>query len=162
MLDIVTLGDEVLREKAALISDINEEIAELASKMIEILDTGVGVGLAGPQVGVKKRIFVTKAPGDIARVFINPEIIFTSQEQGKYEEGCLSIPGIYADVVRPLGISVQAWNLKGRPFRIDNDEFLARIIQHENDHLNGVLFPDRLKDKQKERVYKLYEKKRKQ
>ncbi len=159
MLDIVTLGDEILREKAALVTDINEEIADLAAKMIEILDTGIGVGLAGPQVGVKKRIFVTKAPGDIARVFINPEIIFTSQEQGKYEEGCLSIPGIYADVLRPLAVTIQAWNLNGKPFRIDNDDFLARIIQHENDHLNGILFPDRLRDKQRERVLKLYEKK---
>ena len=162
MLDIVTLGDDVLREKAALIADINEEIADLAAKMIEILDTGIGVGLAGPQVGVSKRIFVTKAPGDIARVFINPEIIFTSQEQGKYEEGCLSIPGIYAEVIRPLAVSIQAWNLKGKPFRIDDDDYLARIIQHENDHLNGILFPDRLKDKQRERVLKIYEKKRKQ
>ena len=161
-MDIVTLGDDVLREKAAVIADINEEIADLAAKMIEILDTGIGVGLAGPQVGVAKRIFVTKAPGDIARVFINPEIIFTSQEQGKYEEGCLSIPGVYADVIRPLAVSIQAWNLKGKPFRIDNDEFLARIVQHENDHLNGILFPDRLKEKQRERVLKIYEKKRKQ
>ncbi len=159
MLDIVTLGDEVLREKAALISDINEEIAELAAKMIEILDTGVGVGLAGPQVGVKKRIFVTKAPGDIARVFINPEIIFTSQEQVKYEEGCLSIPGVYADVLRPQGITMQAWNLKGKPFRIEDDDYLARIMQHEYDHLNGVLFPDRLRDKARDRLLKLYEKK---
>ena len=161
MLDIVTLGDEVLREKAALISDINEEIAELAAKMIEILDTGIGVGLAGPQVGVRKRIFVTKAPGDISRVFINPEIIFTSQEQMKYEEGCLSIPGVYADVERPLAVTVQAWNLKGKHFRIENDDFLARIIQHENDHLNGILFPDRLQEKKRERLLKLYEKKSK-
>ena len=160
-MDIVTLGDEVLREKAALISDINEEIAELAAKMIEILDTGIGVGLAGPQVGVKKRIFVTKAPGDIARVFINPEIIFTSQEQMKYEEGCLSIPGVYADIERPLAVTVQAWNLKGKHFRIENDDFLARIIQHENDHLNGILFPDRLQEKKRERLLKLYEKKSK-
>ena len=160
-MDIVTLGDEVLREKAALISDINEEIAELAAKMIEILDTGIGVGLAGPQVGVKKRIFVTKAPGDISRVFINPEIIFTSQEQMKYEEGCLSIPGVYADIERPLAVTVQAWNLKGKHFRIENDDFLARIIQHENDHLNGILFPDRLQEKKRERLLKLYEKKSK-
>lgn len=159
MLDIVTLGDKILREKASLIIDFNEEIAELAAKMIEILDTGVGVGLAAPQVGFKKRIFVTKAPGDIARVFINPEIIFTSQDQGKYEEGCLSIPGVYADVERPLGIIVQAWNLKGKHFRIEDDDFLARIIQHENDHLNGVLFPDRLREKQRERILKIYEKK---
>ncbi len=161
MLDIVTIGDEVLREKAALISDINEEIAELAAKMIEILDTGIGVGLAGPQVGVRKRIFVTKAPGDIARVFINPEIIFTSQEQLKYEEGCLSIPGVYADVERPLAVTVQAWNLKGKHFRIENDDYLARIIQHENDHLNGILFPDRLQEKKRDRLLKLYEKKSK-
>ncbi len=162
MLDIVTLGDEGLREKAAVIADINEEVADLAAKMIEILDKGIGIGLAGPQVGASKRIFVTKAPGDIARVFINPEIIFTSQEMGKYEEGCLSIPGVYAEVIRPLEISVQAWNLKGKPFRVDDNGLLARIIQHENDHLNGVLFPDRLKEKQRERVLKLYRKKIKQ
>ena len=159
MLEIVTLGDEVLRVKAALIADINEETELLANNMIEILNTGIGVGLAGPQVGERKRIFITKAPGDIARVFINPDIIFTSQEQGSYEEGCLSIPDIYADVIRPLEITIQAWNLDGKHFRLDADEFLARVIQHEYDHLNGILFPDRLKPKQRDRIYKTYEKK---
>ncbi len=159
LLKIVTLGEEILREKASLISDINEETSWLAERMIEILETGAGVGLAAPQVGEGKRLFVTKAPGDIPRVFINPEIIFTSQEQVKFEEGCLSIPGVYADVIRPSGITIQAWNLTGKHFRLDADDYLARIIQHEYDHLNGILFPDRLKEKQRERVLTIYEKK---
>ena len=76
-------------------------------------------------------------------------------------EGCLSIPGVYADVERPLAVTVQAWNLKGKHFRIENDDYLARIIQHENDHLNGILFPDRLQEKKRDRLLKLYEKKSK-
>jgi peptide deformylase len=159
MLNVITIGNEILNEKAALVSDINSDIEKLVDEMAETLERKSGIGLAAPQVAERKRIFITKAPGDILRVFINPEIIQTSQEMELYEEGCLSIPGVWANVNRPSEVSIQAWDLKGKVFRIDADGVLARVIQHEYDHLNGVLFPSRLAEKQRERLLKLYERK---
>jgi len=120
--------------------------------MIERLKKGDGVGLAGPQVGLMERIFVVLIEREEARVFINPSIIETSQDRVKYEEGCLSIPGCYANVMRPRAVKVQAWNEKGRPFTIEADGLLARVIQHEYDHLEGVLFIDRLSEARRERL----------
>ena len=102
-----------------------------------------GVGLAGPQAGISKRIFVIIADDEVRRVFINPQIISTSAELCDYEEGCLSIPGVYENIKRPAKVTVQAFNEKGRPFTLEADGLLARIIQHENDHLDGHVFIDR-------------------
>ncbi len=159
MLDVITIGNEILTEKAALVADINGDIKTLVDEMIETLDKKSGIGLAAPQVAVKKRLFITRAPGDMVRVFINPDIIQTSQEMELYEEGCLSIPGVWANVSRPSAVTIQAWGLDGRVFRLDADDVLARVIQHEFDHLNGILFPDRLNEKQRERLLALYNKK---
>jgi peptide deformylase len=156
MLDIVTLGDEVLRQKAAVVGDIDGSIAKLAENMIRTMQEAPGIGLAAPQVGVLKRMFVCQIEGDKPRVFINPEIIGTSEERGVFEEGCLSIPGIYADVLRPDEISIQAWNERGRPFTLNAGGLLARVIQHEYDHLQGVLFLDHLNQKKSERLEKQY------
>ena len=103
-----------------------------------------GIGLAAPQVGLSKRIFVVDIEGDKPRVFINPEIVETSLEMSDYEEGCLSFPGLYFNVKRPESLRIQAWNEKGRPFTIEADGLLARVILHENDHLDGKLFIDRV------------------
>ncbi len=159
MLDIVTLGDDVLRERVDEIQDINGEIAELAQHMLSTMYTGDGVGLAAPQVGLLKSLFVCHVNGDQPRVFINPQIIGTSQEMLSYEEGCLSIPGVYGDVIRPATITVQAINERGKPFKVDAEGMLARVIQHEMDHLKGVLFIDHLDEKQRERLLKAYQKK---
>ena len=159
MLDIVTLGDDVLREQVDEIQDVNGEIAELAQSMLSTMYTGDGVGLAAPQVGLLKSLFVCHVNGDQPRVFINPQIIGTSQEMLPYEEGCLSIPGVYGDVIRPASITVQAINERGRPFKVDAEGMLARVIQHEMDHLKGVLFIDHLDEKQRERLLKTYQKK---
>ncbi|MCL2704820.1 MAG: peptide deformylase [Spirochaetaceae bacterium] len=159
MFDIITIGNDVLKEKATLISDIDDNIINLINEMTEILEKKNGVGLAAPQIGEKKRIFITKVPGDILRVFINPEIIQTSQELETYEEGCLSIPGVWANVVRPSAIIIQAYDIKGKIFKIEVDGVLSRVIQHELDHLNGILFTDRLNDKQREKVLKIYDRK---
>jgi peptide deformylase len=156
---IYTLGDEVLYKKASLVPDIDKKIADLSSAMIETMYEGNGIGLAGPQVGEGLRLFVCHVPDDQARVFINPEIIGTSQEIIPYEEGCLSIPGMYAEVVRPAFLSVQAWDERGKPFTLDADGMLARVIQHEFDHLNGLLFIDHLEEKRKKRIIKLFQKK---
>lgn len=157
-MDIVTLGNEMLRQKAEPIEEINEEIVQLANDMIASLNPKEGIGLAGPQVGVMKRIFIVHVEGDEPRVFINPSIIGTSQDEVFYEEGCLSIPGVWADIKRPSVIQVQAWNEKGKPFRVEAKGIMARVIQHEYDHLEGILFVDRLSDIKRSKILTKYEK----
>ncbi|MDR1637143.1 MAG: peptide deformylase [Treponema sp.] len=149
---VITLGNELLRQKAAAVKDINGEIKKIAEEMIDTLHRQKGVGLAGPQIGLMKRIFVIHIEGDEPRIFINPSITATSQETIKYEEGCLSIPGVWANVVRPRSVRIQAWNEKGRPFTMETEGILARVILHEYDHLEGVLFIDRLPPQKRERI----------
>jgi peptide deformylase len=149
---VITLGNDLLRRKAEAVKDIDGEIVKITEEMIDTLHKQKGVGLAGPQIGLKKRIFVIHVEGDEPRVFINPSITATSQETLKYEEGCLSIPGVWADVVRPRAVRVQAWNEKGRPFTLETEGILARVILHEYDHLEGVLFIDRLSPRKRERI----------
>jgi len=144
--------DHYLRQKAAPVKDINDEIRQIVQNMLETMRDGKGVGLAGPQVGFLKRLFVTHAEGDEPRVFINPSIIWTSQEQVNCEEGCLSLPGMYAEVKRPGKIKVQAWNEKGRAFTLEAAGLLARVIQHEYDHLEGILFIDRINEEKRAKI----------
>jgi len=143
ILEITKLGDEILRKKVAPIPEVTDEIRKLAEDMFDTMIDANGVGLAGPQVGKDMRIFVAMADDNVRRVFINPQIIKTSEELGEYDEGCLSIPQVYETITRPVAVTVQALNEKGRPFTLEADGLLARIIQHENDHLNGILFIDR-------------------
>ncbi|MDR1249685.1 MAG: peptide deformylase [Treponema sp.] len=157
-MDVVTLGNDLLRQKAAPVRPINAEIAKIAAEMLEIMDLRKGVGLAGPQVGLNKRIFVVQVDGDAPRVFINPSIVGTSQEMVKMEEGCLSVPGVWVDVVRPASVRVQAWNEKGRPFTIETGGVLARVILHEYDHLEGVLFIDRILKSKRDKILAKFEK----
>lgn len=156
MLDIITIGNDLLREKAAVIPNIDSTIEHLARSMLESMYFGKGIGLAGPQVGVLKRIFVCHVSEDEPRVFINPEIIETSPDLVVMEEGCLSIPSIYADLKRAEEIKVQAWNLDGKPFTLEARGLLARVIEHEIDHLNGVLFIDHVNEKKRNRLLKSY------
>jgi peptide deformylase len=156
---IITLGDEALRQKAAPIKEIRPNYRDIAAEMIDLMVGGGGVGLAGPQVGLMERIFVLRCgSNDEPRAFLNPSILATSEERIKHEEGCLSLPGVWADVARSKKITVQAWNERGRPFTLDADGILARIIQHENDHLNGILFIDHLSELRQSRLLKQYEK----
>ena len=155
---ILTLGSEALTQKALPVKNITPEYRQIAEAMINLMLEGKGVGLAGPQIGIMERIFVIADKNSQPSVFINPSIISTSEEQVKYEEGCLSLPGVWAQVLRPKSIMVQAWNERGRPFTIEADNITARIIQHENDHLNGVLFIDRLPELKKKSVLAKYAK----
>jgi peptide deformylase len=148
----------LLRQKAAPVKKIDDGYGKIAAGMVEALHQGKGIGLAGPQVGLLERIFVVHIEGDVPRIFINPSIIGTSQDMVKYEEGCLSLPGIWADVLRPSAVRVQAWNEKGRPFTMETDGILARVIQHEYDHLEGVLFIDRLSEPKRNRIMTKFEK----
>jgi peptide deformylase len=156
-LELVVHPASLLREKSEKITDIDGEIQDLAESMIEKMHAARGIGLAGVQVGHLKRIFVTHVNGDKPRVFINPTIVGTSVEQSDYEEGCLSIPAIYSDVTRPEAIQIQAWNERGRPFNTTVDGLLARVVQHELDHLNGILFIDYLRDQVRDDVMAAYD-----
>jgi peptide deformylase len=157
MLNIVTLGDERLKKHSILVPDFDGETKSLIEQMFETMHAHKGIGLAAVQVGKLIRLFVTHVPKDAPRVFINPEVIETSVDLGSFEEGCLSIPEVNADVSRPIQVKVQAWNVKGRSFSMDADDLLARVIQHELDHLNGMLFIDRIDPKKRERLVKQYE-----
>ena len=159
MLNILTLGDPILKKTSALVPDIDGNIASLAAEMFQSMEQARGLGLAAVQVGRLVRVFITQVPRDKPRVFINPDILETSIEQVPYEEGCLSIPGLNADLDRPASIRVQAWNEKGRPFTMTVEGLLARVIQHELDHLNGVLFIDRLEAKKRGRLLTEYDEK---
>ena len=140
-MQILTIGNELLRQKAATVTNFNGgpssppwntlSWGETIIKMFEILKDGKGIGLAGPQIGLPERIFVACVQGDVPRVFFNPSIIATSEETSKYEEGCLSVPGTWVNVIRPSSVKVQAWNEKGRPFTIEAGGILARVILHE-------------------------------
>ena len=155
---ILTWGNENLRQKALPVKKIGSEYLKIAEELINTLHAGEGVGLAGPQVGLLERIFAIHVEGDTPRIFINPSIVETSQETMKYEEGCLSIPGIYTDVVRPKAVKIQAWNERGRPFTMEATGMVARVILHEYDHLEGILFIDRVSEQKRNRLIAKYEK----
>jgi peptide deformylase len=151
-MEILTFENELLRRKAEPVGKIDGELVATAHKMLEALKEGKGVGLAGPQIGLMKRMFVVHIEGDAPRIFINPSILETSQETVKYEEGCLSVPGVWVEVIRPKKIKIQAWNEKGRPFTLETEGILARVILHEYDHLEGILFIDRLSEPKRKRI----------
>ena len=162
MLDILKLGDETLRETAVPVTKFDDSLEMLVDAMFETLEEADGVGLAGPQVGVNQRLFIVSIPDkNIYREFINPEIIETSLETGPYEEGCLSIPGVYKNVERPLKVSVFAKDVKGKGFTVNADGLFARVIQHEYDHLNGKLFIDHLDEETRKLAVEQYNKKSK-
>ena len=158
---ITKLGEDILRQKCEpmKVEEINDEFRALTKEMFETMISAQGVGLAAPQVGIAKRFFVVIADDDVERVFVNPEIIKTSEETSEYEEGCLSLPGFSESIVRPVRISVSALNEFGKPFVInDADGLLARVIQHENDHLDGILYIDRGDEDTKQQIVSQFKK----
>lgn len=159
---INTLGDEVLRLRAAEVevSEINDEMRELFKEMFITMEKANGVGLAAPQVGISKRIFVARSDDEVDRVFVNPVITSYSEATCDYEEGCLSIPGVYESITRPERVSVKAFDENGQEFTLKAKGLLARIIQHECDHLDGVLFIDRGDEAFAEKTKKRFEKAR--
>ncbi len=162
MLDIYTLGEDVLRKKAEKVTLFDHALAILVDAMFETMEQADGIGLAAPQIGESKRLFVIDTRKDSQRyVFVNPEILETSVETEVREEGCLSVPGVYSDVTRPHRIKVQAQDLEGKAFVLEAEGLLARAILHENDHLNGVLFIDRLSEQTREAVVNAYNRKHK-
>ncbi|MFS8874001.1 peptide deformylase [Thermostichus sp. OS-CIW-31] len=149
-LRIYRMGDKVLRQPAKRVSQVNEEIRQLARDMLQTMYSFDGIGLAAPQVGIPKRMIVVDLYPDKPEVpplvLINPEIREYIGEAVAGQEGCLSIPGVFCEVVRPEGIVVSFKDETGRPRTLRADDLLARVIQHEIDHLNGVLFVDHVEN----------------
>tara|TARA_B100000902_G_scaffold387717_1_gene432249 strand:+ start:526 stop:1152 length:627 start_codon:yes stop_codon:yes gene_type:complete len=149
-LKIYMLGQETLRTPANRIVKVDDSIRSLAKDMLITMYSAKGIGLAAPQVGVQKRLLVIdlnfEDPDAPPNVFINPEIISSSANLDTYEEGCLSIPGVYLNVLRPSSIKLSYRDEMGRPKKMNADGLMARCIQHEIDHLNGVLFVDKVTD----------------
>ena len=139
--NIVTLGDEVLRKKCRPVGEVTERIQTLVDDMIETMHDSNGVGLAAPQVGVMRRIFVVDI-GEGPIVLINPEIIEMSGEQTG-EEGCLSLPGKAGTVTRANYVKIKGLDREGNEQVYEGTELLARAFQHENDHLDGILYIDK-------------------
>jgi peptide deformylase len=140
--DIRLFGDPVLRQRAAEVTDIDAKLAKLAEDMVETMYEAPGSGLAATQVGVEKRLFVYDA-GEGARTIINP-VIVESRDEWAFDEGCLSVPGLSWEIVRPKEVHLTGYDLDGNEVSIEADEFEARVFQHEMDHLNGVLLLEHL------------------
>ncbi|GAB4191851.1 MAG: peptide deformylase [Simkaniaceae bacterium] len=153
ILPLVYYGDPLLRKKSEPVKEINEEVRKLVKDMEETMFANNGVGIAAPQVGVLLRVFICLIEGDDAegypiygkpKVYINPVISSPDPEVEQYVDGCLSIPGIYEKIERPISIEVEAMDINGSLFKEKAAGWKARNIMHENDHLNGVLFIDRM------------------
>ena len=138
---IVTYGNEVLRARAEDIEEFNDEVKDLIEIMYEIMVDSRGLGLAGPQIGLAKRIFVYDV-GEGQHAMINPEIVSSNGEELGIE-GCLSIPGLQGEVPRATSVTIRGINEEGKEVNIKATDLLARVFQHEMDHLDGMLFTDR-------------------
>ncbi|MEA5534949.1 peptide deformylase [Crocosphaera sp. XPORK-15E] len=147
-LEIHYLGDRALRQPAKRIAKVDDSVRQLAKEMLQTMYSSSGIGLAAPQVAINKQLIVIDCepdnPANPPLILINPTITRASQDLCVVEEGCLSIPGVYLDVTRPKIIEVTFKDEQGKPRKIEATELLARVIQHEMDHLNGVMFVDRV------------------
>ncbi len=151
---IRTFGDPVLRSPTKPITEIDDAVRTLARDMIETMYDAPGVGLAANQIGIQRRIAVFDAQDELGpRVMINPEIVETSGEY-EYEEGCLSVPNHYWEIVRPAFARVRALDLEGNEVEYAGDELVGRVLQHEVDHLDGRLLLDHLPKRVRKKAMK--------
>ncbi|MFD1695469.1 peptide deformylase [Roseibium aestuarii] len=159
---IITIPDPVLRQTCEPIVSIDDGIRQLADDMLETMYDAPGIGLAASQIGVLQRMFVLDVSKEeepnAPMVFINPKIVWESEERSVYQEGCLSIPEYYEEVERPAKVTVQFLDRLGAENEITADGLLATCIQHELDHLNGTLFIDYLSKLKRDRVMKKFAK----
>tara|TARA_R110001583_G_scaffold174597_1_gene329055 strand:+ start:9 stop:524 length:516 start_codon:yes stop_codon:yes gene_type:complete len=154
ILPVLRFPDEKLRTKALPVAEVNHEIRTIISNMFDTMYAENGVGLAATQVDIHQRIVVIDVSDNKEHpyVLINPEIIRKSDDTLINEEGCLSVPGCYAKVDRSIDVTVKALDENGKEFTLDGDELLAICIQHELDHLNGILFVDYLSPLKRQRI----------
>src|SRR5499427_4627848 len=160
--DILILPDKRLRQVSEPIKKIDTGIRKLVEDMFETMYDAPGIGLAAIQVGTPKRVvtmdLAKKDEPKQPQVFVNPEILWSSEEKATYEEGCLSIPEFYDDVERPAQVKVKYLDIEGAPHEIEANGLFATCLQHEIDHLNGVLFIDHLSKLKRDRVLKKFSK----
>ena len=160
--EIIILPDKQLRLVSKPVEKVTAEVRKLADDMFETMYEAPGIGLAAIQIGVPQRLItmdLAKKEGPPnPRVFINPEILWSSEEKSTYEEGCLSIPEYYEEVERPAQVRIRYTDLDGKVHEEDADGLFATCIQHEIDHLNGVLFVDYLSKLKRDRVLKKFTK----
>jgi peptide deformylase len=149
---IRTFGDPVLREKAAPVTQFDGRLQELAARMIKIMDDAPGIGLAAPQLGIVRRLLVYQVHDDEPHALANPEIVWRSEETDVHDEGCLSVPDVVVPVERAMRIRVHAQDVHGEPLDYEAEEMEARVIQHESDHLDGVLILDRTSRRERARA----------
>jgi peptide deformylase len=159
---LIILPDPVLRQISAPLELVDDAVRGLASDMLDTMYDAPGIGLAAIQVGIPKRMLVIDLSKEDEekkpQVYINPEIVQFSDERSTYEEGCLSIPDYYAEVERPARITVKFVGLDGEEHMLDADGILATCLQHEIDHLNGVLFIDHISRLKREMVIRKFTK----
>jgi len=161
-LPIIYYGNPLLRKKCEPIEVIGEEIQQLAKDMIETMDASEGVGLAAPQIGKLLRLFVCRfynfepdgqsTLSAESYVFINPKITLLNRAREVQDEGCLSLPGLRIPVARPLKVRIEAIDVTGEPIQLEQEGYNARVLLHENDHLNGVLHIDRTDEANRKRI----------
>ncbi|PYE29349.1 peptide deformylase [Rhizobium sp. PP-F2F-G38] len=159
---LIILPDPLLRQISAPVERVDDDVRRVADDMLETMYDAPGIGLAAIQIGLPRRLLVidlAKEGDDAApQVFINPEILTSTDERSVYEEGCLSIPDYYAEVERPAGITLRYLDREGRQQEIAADGLLATCLQHEIDHLNGVLFIDHISKLKREMVVRKFTK----
>ena len=160
--EIILLPDKRLRQVSDPVKTVDAEVRKLVADMFETMYEAPGVGLAAIQVGEPRRIVTAdtakKDEEKQPQVFINPEIVWSSEEKSSYEEGCLSIPEYYEEVERPSQVKVKFTDLDGKAHEIEANGLLATVLQHEIDHLNGVLFIDHISKLKRDRVIKKFTK----
>ena len=160
--EIIKLPDPRLRLVSKPVQRIDDEVRTLVADMLETMYAAPGIGLAAVQVGVPLRVvtldLAKKEEPKKPQVVINPEVLWSSEERGTYEEGCLSIPEIYEEIERPAQVKVRYMDLDGKTVEVDANGLLATCLQHEIDHLNGVLLIDHLSRLKRDRIVKKFAK----
>jgi len=160
--DILIIPDKRLRAKSEPVKAVDKSLRALIDDMFETMYAAPGIGLAAIQIGVSKRVvtmdLAKKDEPKQPQVFINPEVVWTSEEKATYEEGCLSIPEYYEEVERPKSVKVKFLDLDLKPQEIEADGLLATCLQHEIDHTNGVLFIDHISKLKRDMVVKRFKK----
>ena len=160
--EILFLGDPVLRTEAEDVVAFDDDLRTLVRDMFETMYHAEGIGLAAPQIGVSSRVIVVdlrrEDHDDAPMALVNPRLVWTSEESAKQPEGCLSIPTLEEVVERPAEVRVEAQDPDGKPVTIEADELLARALQHEIDHLDGILFLDRVSGLKRRMLLKKWKK----
>jgi peptide deformylase len=156
VLPLHLLGSPVLRQRSAEVEGVDDEVRRFIDAMFETMDANKGVGLAANQVGVARRVAVIDADGHRIAL-VNPRIAASGGPKEAEEEGCLSVPDVFAEVTRPTRVTLDALDRDGKPYTLEADGLLARAIQHEIDHLDGVLFIDHLGPMKRQFMVRKYE-----